>query len=377
MRVLSLFDGHGGGHIALDALGVAVDQYYTSEINKWAAGVAEYLHPDIIQLGDVRNISYNKSVSIDAIIGGSPCTDLSFSGKQAGLGTATLEQYTRLKRMGFEFKGQSYLFWEYMRLIKEVEPQWFLLENVRMSKVNQDIMSSHIGFDPVVFNSNTVSAQNRYRIYWVGKRNDQGGYDKVDVEVPSELGSPIVKDIVHEYNTDDASIDLSPYIVPFSDVLHILNHEVARAKIGYYRKDSQANRVYTIHGKSITLTGNSGGGAAKMGQYLFGDVTPLDEPMPFTDPARINKTRNGQRISNSSKFYTLTVQDRHGVMVEGYVRKLTPIETERLQTLDDDTTKWGLIGGRKVEISNAQRYGMTGNGWTNKVIQSIMEQVMR
>lgn len=376
MRVLSLFDGHSGGRVALDKLGLPVSAYYSSEINKYASAVARHNHPDNIELGDVCGINYNGKQPIDAIIGGSPCTDLSFSGKQAGLGTETIAEYLKLKSRRYEFTGQSYLFWEYMRLVEEVAPEWFLLENVRMSKVNQDIMSAHIGFDPVVFNSNLLSAQNRYRIYWVGRRNNQGGYDKVDIVLPEDSGIGMI-DIVHEYNDNLSAEYLSKYVVPFNKILKIIRTDVGKGKIGYYGKDSQANRVYSIHGKSITLTGNSGGGAAKMGQYLFGTTSPIDTPMPVTDPARTNKTCNGQRFTNSSKFYTLTVQDRHGVMVEGYVRKLTPIETERAQTLDDDTTKYGIIDNKVVEISDAQRYAMTGNGWTNAVIQSIIKQVVK
>ena len=104
---------------------------------------------------------------------------------------------------------------------------------------------------------------------------------------------------------------------------------------------------------NIGFTGESGGGAAKMGQYLFGCITP----------DRINKRQNGQRFNEGKKFYTLTAQDKHGVLVEGYIRKLTPIECERLQTLKDNYTEG---------ISNSQRYKCLGNGWTVDVVAHIL-----
>lgn len=132
--------------------------------------------------------------------------------------------------------------------------------------------------------------------------------------------------------------------------------------MGYFNTDSQANRVYYIHNKAVTLCGEAGGGAAKMGQYLFGHITP----------DRVNKRQNGQRFNDGDKFYTLTAQDQHGVLVEGYIRKLTPIECERLQTLPDDYTNAEIDG---KPISDSQRYKMLGNGWTVDVIAHILKGI--
>lgn len=138
--------------------------------------------------------------------------------------------------------------------------------------------------------------------------------------------------------------------------MKILNKEVERGKVGYFRKDSQANRVYFVHDKAVTLCGDSGGGAAKMGQYLFGCITP----------SRINKRQNGQRFNDGNKFYTLTAQDNHGILIEGYIRKLTTVECERLQTLPDNYTEG---------ISNSQRYKCLGNGWTVDVVSHILKHI--
>lgn len=146
------------------------------------------------------------------------------------------------------------------------------------------------------------------------------------------------------------------YMVSFDKTLQILEKEVERGKVGYFRKDSQANRVYYIHDKAVTLCGDAGG-AAKMGQYLFGCITP----------DRVNKRQDGQRFNDGQKFYTLTAQDKHGVLIEGYIRKLLPVECERLQTLPDGYTEG---------VSNSQRYKMLGNGWTVDVIAHILSHIV-
>jgi DNA (cytosine-5)-methyltransferase 3A len=255
-----------------------------------------------------------------------------------------------------------------------------------MKKEFQDIISDILGVQPIEINSNLLSSQNRKRLYWT---NIEG------ITQPKDKGI-LLKDIIHEFNDDildieipnfnvnpsgkgmngdvisiakpkartlttnkgegqKISICINEYIVPFDKTLQILDKEIEKGKVGYFRKDSQANRVYYIHDKAITLTGEAGGGAAKMGQYLFGCITP----------DRIEKRQNGQRFNDGKKFYTLTAQDKHGVLIEGYIRKLTPIECERLQTVPDNYS---------AIVSNSQRYKMLGNGWTVDVIARILNQ---
>lgn len=261
------------------------------------------------------------------MIGGSPCQGFSFAGKQLNFADP-----------------RSRLFFEFVRALKEVKPKYFLLENVKMKKEFQDIISQQLGVEPIEINSALVSAQNRKRLYWTNIPN---------VTVPTDKGI-MLKDIVHEYTDQDK--DFNQYIVPFDKTLKILDKEVAKGKVGYFRQDSQANRIYYIHDKAVTLCGDAGGGAAKMGQYLFGCITP----------DRVEKRQNGQRFNDGDKFYTLTAQDKHGVLVEGYIRKLTPIECERLQTLPDNYT---------AGISDPQRYKCLGNGWTVDVIAWIFSQL--
>ena len=375
LNVLSLFDGMSCGRIALERLGIKVENYFASEIDKYAIQVAKHNFPNTKHIGSVIDVKGSDLPKIDLLIGGSPCQGFSFAGKQ----------------LNFD-DPRSKLFFEFVRLKNECNPTYFLLENVKMKKEYQDVITEHLGVEPIEINSNLLSAQNRKRLYWT---NIPG------VTVPNDKGI-LLKDIVHE-NADnhlsEKEIDymlrssgkwspstnnrfetylnypekkahcltanlnkgvpyncffeiLSEYIVPFDKTLQILDKEVQRGKVGYFRKDSQANRVYYIHDKAITLTGEAGGGAAKMGQYLFGCITP----------DRIEKRQNGQRFNDGKKFYTLTAQDKHGVLIEGYIRKLTPIECERLQTVPDNYS---------AIVSNSQRYKMLGNGWTVDVIAHI------
>ena len=299
-------------------------------------------------MGDVTKADFSQYKDIDLLIGGSPCTNFSMAGNRKGMTDEnekeilSLEQYLKLKKDDVKFQGESYLFWEFVRALKEVNPKYFLLENVKMKKKWQDVITANLGVEPIEINSNLVSAQNRKRLYWTNIPNIQQPEDK----------KIMLKDIIHETLNDN--VDISSYIIPFDKTLQILNSEVNKRKIGYFGTDSQANRIYSIHDKSVTIVGQAGGKGAKTGLYLFGCITP----------ERIEKRQNGQRFNNGDKFYTLTAQDRHGVLINGYIRKLTPIECERLQTLPDNYTN---VEG----IKKSNRYKAIGNGWTVDVIAHI------
>ena len=148
---------------------------------------------------------------------------------------------------------------------------------------------------------------------------------------------------------------IKEHIVPFKKTLQILESETKGGKIGFLGTDSQANRIYSIHNKSVTLCGEGGGLGGKTGMYLFGCISP----------DRVVKRQNGQRFNDGEKFYTLTAQDKHGILIEGYIRKLTPIEAERLQCLPDNYT---------AGVSNTQRYKMLGNGWNVDTIKYVFKQ---
>lgn len=410
INVLSLFDGISSGRVALQRAGIPVNKYYASEIDKYAMMITQKNFSDTIQLGDVTkwqdwDIDWG---SIDLLIGGSPCQGFSFAGKQLNFNDP-----------------RSKLFFYYVDILHHIQKYnpnvKFLVENVKMKKEFQDIFSEMLGVQPVEINSALLSAQNRKRLYWTNW----------------EFGLPedkhiMLKDVVHEYSQVDRDKSLcldanyykggnlkqyyekhrrqlvfewlNEYIVPFDKTLQILDKEVERGKVGYFGKDSQANRVYYIHDKAVTLCGSAGGGAAKMGQYLFGVVNKprgnnkgglryegKKSPTLTSNswehnnhllfgcitPDRVNKRQNEQRFNEGDKFYTLTAQDKHGVLVEGYIRKLTPVECERLQTIEDGYTESGIDPktGKIVPISNSQRYKALGNGWTVDVIAHIFKSL--
>jgi DNA-cytosine methyltransferase len=135
--------------IALERAGVKVDNYYASEIDKYAITVAQKNYPDTIQLGSVLDVKGADLPKIDLLIGGSPCQGFSFAGKQ----------------LNFD-DPRSKLFFEFVRLKEELNPKYFLLENVKMKKESQDVISEYLGVEPVEINSALVSAQNRKRLYW-------------------------------------------------------------------------------------------------------------------------------------------------------------------------------------------------------------------
>ena len=183
MRVLSLFDGISCGMVALERAGIPVEKYYASEINPYAMKVSHKNYPDIIQLGDIEDITretIKELGNIDLIIGGSPCQ---------GLSSANV--YLKDGEYGVHGTGKSRLFWQYIRilnLVKEVNPNVkFLLENVGSASVkDREIINNSLGCTGVSFNSQLLSAQYRNRIYWTN----------FDFEVPTVRKDIYMKDIL-------------------------------------------------------------------------------------------------------------------------------------------------------------------------------------
>lgn len=188
-----------GGQIALTELDIPIDKYYASEIDKYAMQFTIQNFPDTIQVGDVRELDINKLDKIDLLIGGSPCQSLSMAGKRKGLSTKEgieifdLEIYLELKENGFEFEGQSYLFWEYIRIYNDLlergdNPKFFL-ENVEMGKKWESVFNDILGRKGIHINSALVSAQNRRRIYWTDIHDD--------IPQPEDRGI-LLRDILEE-----------------------------------------------------------------------------------------------------------------------------------------------------------------------------------
>ena len=161
MNVLSLFDGMSCGQIALNRAGIKYDKYFASEVDKYAIQVAQHNYPNTIQIGDVLNVKGGDLPKIDLLIGGSPCQGFSFAGKQ----------------LNFD-DPRSKLFFEFVRLKNELKPKYFLLENVKMKKEYEKIITEYLNVEPILINSNLVSAQNRERLYWTNIPNIKQPKDK-------------------------------------------------------------------------------------------------------------------------------------------------------------------------------------------------------
>lgn len=219
MNVLSLFDGMSCGQIALNRAGIKYDNYFASEIDKYAIKVTQHNYPDTIQLGSVVDVKASELPVIDLLIGGSPCQGFSFAGKQ----------------LNFEDE-RSKLFFEYVRLLKECKPKYFLLENVKMKKEHELVINKYLGCRPMRFNSALVSAQNRERLYWTNIPVNS---------IPKNLYITL-QDIM-DNNTQRKFRTIN-------------NKESISKKRGYVQFDnsgkgyeSQYNRAYYLDGKAGTL----------------------------------------------------------------------------------------------------------------------------
>lgn len=304
MNVLSLFDGMSCGQIALRRAGVPYDKYYASEIDKYAIKVTQHNYPDTIQLGSVTDIKGTDLPQIDLLIGGSPCQGFSSAGKQ----------------LNFD-DPRSKLFFEFVRLIKECKPKYVLLENVKMKKEYQNIISECLGVEPVEINSSLVSAQNRRRLYWCNW----------DVEQPEDKGI-FLKDILeHGFVEGKKS--------------HCLDAN--------YYKGGNLKQYFEKHRRQVVFSDN----------YLQYDLSgkghkSQDQRAYYLDG------KHGTLPSNNCATKVKVLLDRENINI----RKLTPIECERLQTVPDNYTNC---------VSNSRRYSMLGNGWTVDVIAHIFKGLLK
>lgn len=362
MNILSLFDGMSCGQQALERVGIKVDKYFASEIDKYAIQVTMANYPNTIQLGSVVNVDGYSLPKIDILIGGSPCQSFSFAGKRKGMSTKdeqeilTLEHYLELKAEGFEFEGQSYLFWEYMRLLNEVKPKYFLLENVMMGEKWEKVLSKAIGVKPIMINSSLVSAQNRQRLYWTNiGLEPQGLFGDLEsiIEQPKDKGI-LLKDVL-EKEVDSKYFLSNKMISGFLE--HNRRHTEEKNQTGFNWKPTEGFK------KAACLRANAAL-AATDNSVIVKQVIQLNNSKESngTQPYQQN------RIYDSNGLMTCLDLDssRKSVYVDSQIRRLTPIECERLQTVKDNYTN---------HVSDSQRYKMLGNGWTVDVIAHILNYI--
>jgi DNA-cytosine methyltransferase len=410
MNVVSLFDGISCARVAL---GNKVAKYYAAEIEPNAIKVAHKNFPDTIHLGDVKTITKaNIPVAVDLLIGGSPCTDLSIAKKG---------------RKGLEGE-HSGLFKEYVRLKKELNPRWFILENVAsMPRKDRDIITANLGVEPIMIDAALVSAQSRRRLFWTNIPN---------ITLPQDRGIKL-KDILQN------DVEERFYVNRTLTEPKKPTEDADRELVGCLNdNNAQANRVYTTNGKSVTLSANGGGLGAKTGLYITdrhianlrdvegkancltstnykgsqangttlveefpkNEIVPLDNPkkktelnwssVPYpiyipegtsTENIRVGheirrKLKDGKRADNDpdikpkrrietrndDKCGTLTTVQKDNQVIDiskSRIRRLTPVECERLQSLPDNYTEG---------IAMTNRYKCLGNAFNVEVIRHIL-----
>ena len=343
MKVLSLFDGMSCAMLALLEQGIKVDKYIAYEIDKYAIKTATHNFPEIEQRGDVFNADFTEFKGFDYLMGGSPCTYWSIAQKN--------NRETEASGIGWE------LFSQYVRAIKEAEPRYFIYENNKsMSNAIRESITEAFGFEPICINSALVSAQNRQRLYWVGKRNEDGSYSKVEIEQPEDK-EILSKDILENgtsWREKAYCIDANcfkggnltspkkqsglrmmaaePVILNTTD-----NGDKARTLMaGYYKygtatlitnkgfkggttcvgepvrvgslprpngelSQSQAFRIYDIEGKSVNINSGGGGAGGKTGLYAI-PINITEDEKSQTIKAQYQKTSVANIVGYTSTY---------------------------------------------------------------------------
>ena len=478
VKILSLYDGMACGMIAMQLAGVEVESYDAYEIDKYAIKTAQHNFPMIKEHGNVFGADFTQYEGVDFLIGGSPCTYWSIA--------QTKNRETVASGMGWE------LFSQYVRALKEAKPKYFIYENNKsMSKQIRASIDDAFGFEAICINSALVSAQNRQRLYWVGKRNEDGTYSKVNVEQPADMGI-LLKDVLDNavamqekahaviasagrtterefftknqgnmvaepINTDaneKAFCVTSRYYKGFGNnpgkclekhrdsmVAEPINvtadgksqtlkaqytknnvdnfccytstygasgvaepvcvaerarmycgqpqHYEARTdgktntltsvekdnrvaepvKVGYVGNGGQGNRVYSVNGKAVAQTAQSGGMGSNTGLYAIPyEIEFDDNGRPIKAISKdgkeitIYEVKDG-KIAIKGKQYPIKLKDGYYI-----IRKLTVSECKRLQTVPE----W-----YEFPVSNSQAYKMLGNGWTCEVICHLINSCLK
>jgi DNA-cytosine methyltransferase len=392
MKVLSLFDGMSCGRIALDQLGIPVETYYASEIDKYAIQVSQANYPEIEQVGDICNLDPKDYQDVDLMLAGSPCQGFSFAGKQ----------------LAFD-DPRSALFFEFIRLLKAIKPKYFLLENVRMKKEFLDVITQQVSecyeaddvapefkdmlgnvtIKPHFINSSLLSAQSRQRYYWtnipgVKQPKDRGIVlrDILETETDERPVKDTERNQRHYKNEDEKSLCMTATMYKGAGNNGMTLVPQKPIKVGMETKPKQVGiatdinghdilkRVYSPDGKSPTVNTCQGGNREPkvvVGGALRARLKDKDGKhvgWKETKPEQMLELRK----DNKSNAVSTVSKDSIAVNEDLTWRKLTPLECERLQTVPDNYTN---------HVSNTRRYAMLGNGWTIEVIKHILQNMER
>jgi DNA (cytosine-5)-methyltransferase 3A len=368
--VLSLFDGISCGQESLRKAGISTRIYLASEIEKYPKQITRKNHPLTVQLGDVTKVVADDLPHVNLLMGGSPCQGFSFAGKELNFNDP-----------------RSALFFEFVRLLRECKPDYFLLENVLMKKEYQNVISEHLGVKPVMINSSLVSAQNRKRLYWTNipkvRQPEDKGILLKDILEESPEDYTLMSDRFVNRNKDAgclvdsdkpkaSSLSAMEYVKNGRQGDYILCGRIVGRKINPetgkrddYNPDLKAEQRLEprLDEKSGTLTTVQKDNVLIVPEATKKGYTEIQDGDCFDATFINSKTRRGRNMKDKSNCLTAANFDYMRYEHPTY-RKLTPIECERLQTLPDNYTEG---------VSNTQRYKALGNGWTVDVIVHILQ----
>ncbi len=393
ISVLSLFDGMSCGRIALERAGIKVKQYYAAEIDKYAIQVTQHNFPNTIQLGDVTKVFAKDLPKIDLLIGGSPCQGFSFAGKQ----------------LAFD-DPRSKLFFEFVRLKNECNPTYFMLENVKMKKEFEIIISKYMGVAPIEINSALLSAQNRVRLYWTNIANEPYGlFGDMQCMIPQPKDKGILlRDILQSnvadkyYLTDKAidrlnkaqligikakvdpeksgtitiknqsgqlAIDNSTTLIVASRGRNPENPKSRESGLETEqhlepRFDGKTNCITSVQKDNLVMQLNpstESGGVQPYQQNRIYDIDGISPALMAQMSCGTHAIMEKSPCLHGFEHGT-NGQLNKQLVKGGLIRRLTEVECERLQTVPDNYTSI---------VSSTQRYRMLGNGWTVDVIAYI------
>lgn len=407
LNVLSLFNGMSCGYIALSELGFKINKYYVSEVDKHANKIAELIYPDSIFLGDVRKIDVAQLETIDIVLAGFPCTDLSFAGKKSGLICEGLDEYMELREEYLKTNDedlyfhngkfqQSILFYEFLRIwneVKKINPAaLFLVENVKMKQTEELKIGKLLGMHPISINAKLVSAQSRDRLFWTNIANKPFGmFGDIYIDIPQPKDKGIfLKDILEEQV--DEKYFLSEKIVQ-GFLKHKERHEKKGNGFGFEPKDitkkagcltqkegtrSCDNYIVTHNLQPRSGKGKGGKGhLSKMDQKSYCLDTGNSQGLEIIGYINDNTSQANRVYNPNGKSSTLVGNAGGGgaktglYQIKSNIRRLTPREAGRLQSVPEPILDLMLNSG----VSDTQLYRLFGNGWCIEVIKHIFSYI--
>ena len=406
-NVLSAFNGMSCGYIALSELGFEINKYYVSEVDKHANKIAELIYPDSIFLGDVRKIDVAQLETIDIVLAGFPCTDLSFAGKKSGLICEGLDEYMELREEYLQtndenlyfYNGkfqQSILFYEFLRIwndVKKINPNaLFLVENVKMKQTEELKISKLLGMHPISINAKLVSAQSRDRLFWTNIANKPlGMFGDIYIDIPQPKDKGIyLKDILEDQV--DEKYFLSEKIVQ-GFLKHKERHKEKGTGFGFKPKTEQEkgnclranaaicptdNLIITHNLQPRSGKGKGGKGhLSKTDQKSYCLDTGNSQGLEIIGYINDNTSQANRVYNPNGKSSTLVGNAGGGgaktglYQIKSNIRRLTPREAGRLQSVPEPILDLMLSSG----VSDTQLYRLFGNGWCIEVIKHILNYI--